>query len=193
MLDWVNIILTSLSMSVDAMTVSAVDSIQEKNMKKIKAILIALAFGLFQFIMPITGYFIGYSFKDILEAYIPWIAFSLLTLLASKSLFDWIKEIRKKDDNKEKEDKKISIFEIFVQAISTSIDALCIGFVYLNLNIYNAILVFAIIGITTFLLSTLTSFCGKLVANKLERWAGLIAAIVFLVIGLKILIEGLIG
>ena len=136
MLDWVNIVLTSLSMSVDAMTVSAVDSIQEKNMKKTKSILIALVFGLFQFIMPIIGYFIGYSFKDILGAYIPWIAFSLLTLLSIKSLIDWIKDRKKKDDGEEV-NKKISILEILVQGISTSIDALCIGFVYLNfINFY---------------------------------------------------------
>ena len=192
MLDWFNIVLTSLSMSVDAMTVSAVDSIQEKNMKKIKSILIALVFGLFQFIMPIIGYFIGYSFKDILEAYIPWIAFSLLTLLSIKSLIDWIKDRKKKDDGEEV-NKKISILEILVQGISTSIDALCIGFVYLNLNIANAMIVFSIIGITTFLLSLLTSIFGNLLANKLEKWAGLIAAIVFLAVGLKILIEGLIG
>lgn len=192
MLDWVNIVLTSLSMSVDAMTVSAVDSIQEKNMKKTKSILIALVFGLFQFIMPIIGYFIGYSFKDILEAYIPWIAFSLLTLLSIKSLIDWIKDRKKKDDGEEV-NKKISILEILVQGISTSIDALCIGFVYLNLNIANAMIVFSIIGITTFLLSLLTSLFGNLLANKLEKWAGLIAAIVFLAVGLKILIEGLIG
>ena len=192
MLDWFNIVLTSLSMSVDAMTVSAVDSIQEKNMKKIKSILIALVFGLFQFIMPIIGYFIGYSFKDILEAYIPWIAFSLLTLLSIKSLIDWIKDRKKKDEGEEV-NKKISILEILVQGISTSIDALCIGFVYLNLNIANAMIVFSIIGITTFLLSLLTSLFGNLLANKLEKWAGLIAAIVFLAVGLKILIEGLIG
>lgn len=192
MLDWVNIVLTSLSMSVDAMTVSAVDSIQEKNMKKTKSILIALVFGLFQFIMPIIGYFIGYSFKDILEAYIPWIAFSLLTLLSIKSLIDWIKDRKKKDEGEEV-NKKISILEILVQGISTSIDALCIGFVYLNLNIANAMIVFSIIGITTFLLSLLTSIFGNLLANKLEKWAGLIAAIVFLAVGLKILIEGLIG
>lgn len=192
MLDWINIVLTSLSMSVDAMTVSAVDSIQEKNMKKTKSILIALVFGLFQFIMPIIGYFIGYSFKDILEAYIPWIAFSLLTLLSIKSLIDWIKDRKKKDDGEEV-NKKISILEILVQGISTSIDALCIGFVYLNLNIANAMIVFSIIGITTFLLSLLTSLFGNLLANKLEKWAGLIAAIVFLAVGLKILIEGLIG
>lgn len=192
MLDWINILLTSLSMSVDAMTVSAVDSIQEKNMKKTKSILIALVFGLFQFIMPLIGYFIGYSFKDILEAYIPWIAFSLLTLLSIKSLIDWIKD-RKKKDEKEEVNKKISILEILVQGISTSIDALCIGFVYLNLNIANAMIVFSFIGITTFLLSLLTSIFGNLLANKLEKWAGLIAAIVFLAVGLKILIEGLIG
>lgn len=192
MLDWFNIVLTSLSMSVDAMTVSAVDSIQEKNMKKTKSILIALVFGLFQFIMPIIGYFIGYSFKDILEAYIPWIAFSLLTLLSIKSLIDWIKDRKKKDEGEEV-NKKISILEILVQGISTSIDALCIGFVYLNLNIVNAMIVFSIIGITTFLLSLLTSLFGNLLANKLEKWAGLIAAIVFLAVGLKILIEGLIG
>ena len=192
MLDWVNIVLTSLSMSVDAMTVSAVDSIQEKNMKKTKSILIALVFGLFQFIMPLIGYFIGYSFKDILEAYIPWIAFSLLTLLSIKSLIDWIKDRKKKDEGEEV-NKKISILEILVQGISTSIDALCIGFVYLNLNIANAMIVFSIIGITTFLLSFLTSIFGNLLANKLEKWAGLIAAIVFLAVGLKILIEGLIG
>lgn len=192
MLDWINIVLTSLSMSVDAMTVSAVDSIQEKNMKKTKSILIALVFGLFQFIMPIIGYFIGYSFKDILEAYIPWIAFSLLTLLSIKSLIDWIKDRKKKDEGEEV-NKKISILEILVQGISTSIDALCIGFVYLNLNIANAMIVFSIIGITTFLLSLLTSIFGNLLANKLEKWAGLIAAIVFLAVGLKILIEGLIG
>lgn len=192
MLDWVNIVLTSLSMSVDAMTVSAVDSIQEKNMKKTKSILIALVFGLFQFIMPIIGYFIGYSFKDILEAYIPWIAFSLLTLLSIKSLIEWIKDRKKKDEGKEV-NKKISILEILVQGISTSIDALCIGFVYLNLNITNAMIVFSIIGITTFLLSLLTSLFGNLLANKLEKWAGLIATIVFLAVGLKILIEGLIG
>ena len=192
MLDWVNIVLTSLSMSVDAMTVSAVDSIQEKNMKKTKSILIALVFGLFQFIMPIIGYFIGYSFKDILEAYIPWIAFSLLTLLSIKSLIDWIKDRKKKDDGEEV-NKKISILEILVQGISTSIDALCIGFVYLNLNIANAMIVFSIIGITTFLLSLITSLFGNLLAKKLEKLAGLIAAIVFLAVGLKILIEGLIG
>lgn len=135
--------------------------------------------------MPVIGYFIGYSFKDILEAYIPWIAFSLLTLLAIKSFVEWIIERKKKEEIKE---KHISIIDIFIQAISTSIDALCIGFVYLYLDVYWALIVFAIIGVTTFVLSILTSFLAHLIAKKLEKWAGLIASLVFFALGLKILI-----
>ena len=100
-MNWINVILTSLSMSVDAMTISAVDGLQEKNMRKTKTISIALLFGLMQFLMPVIGYFIGYSFKDALEAYIPWIAFALLSLLGIKSFVDWLK-----DRKKEKEEVK---------------------------------------------------------------------------------------
>lgn len=40
-----------------------------------------------------------------------------------------------------------------LEDITTAIDALCIGFVYLELSIENAPIVFSIIGITTFVLS----------------------------------------
>lgn len=188
-MNWINVILTSLSMSVDAMTISAVDGLQEKNMRKTKTISIALLFGLMQFLMPVIGYFIGYSFKDALEAYIPWIAFALLSLLGIKSFIDWLK-----DRKKEKEEVKEACLkpgEIFVQGIATSIDALCIGFVYLDLDIPDAVFVFAIIGITTFALSFLTGIFSNKLADKLEKWAGLIAAIVFVCIGLKILLDGI--
>ena len=82
--------------------------------------------------------------------------------------------------------------DILVQAISTSIDALCIGFVYLNLNISSALIMFAIIGVTTFVLPLLTALFANIFTCKLEKYALLIASIVFLIVGLKILIEGLI-
>ena len=98
--DIVNVILTSLSMSVDAMTVGAIDGLEEKDMKMVKVILIALTFGIFQAIMPIIGYFVGFSFKDVLETYIPYIAFTLLLILSIKSLIDFIKELKKKRNKK---------------------------------------------------------------------------------------------
>lgn len=197
--DIVNVILTSLSMSVDAMTVGAIDGLEEKDMKMAKVILIALTFGIFQAIMPIIGYFIGFSFKDVLETYIPYIAFTLLLILSIKSLIDFIKELKERKKQKENNEieivktKKIKVTTILFQGVATSIDALCIGFVFLDYDIPNAMLTFGIIGITTFILTLLTTTFGSKLASKLEKWASLIASIVFLAIGLKILIEGLIG
>lgn len=197
--DIVNVILTSLSMSVDAMTVGAIDGLEEKDMKMVKVILIALTFGIFQAIMPIIGYFVGFSFKDVLETYIPYIAFTLLLILSIKSLIDFIKELKEKKKQKENNEieivktKKIKVTTILFQGVATSIDALCIGFVFLDYDIPSAMLTFGIIGITTFILTLLTTTFGSKLASKLEKWASLIASTVFLAIGLKILIEGLIS
>ncbi len=197
--DIVNVILTSLSMSVDAMTVGAIDGLEEKDMKMVKVILIALTFGIFQAIMPVIGYFVGFSFKNVLETYIPYIAFTLLLILSIKSLIDFIKELKEKKKQKENNEieivktKKIKVTTILFQGVATSIDALCIGFVFLDYDIPNAMLTFGIIGITTFILTLLTTTFGSKLASKLEKWASLIASIVFLAIGLKILIEGLIS
>ncbi len=196
-MDWINISLVSVTMAVDCMTIGATDGIQEPNMKKRKIFFIAFIFGLFQALMPTIGYFIGYYFKDKLEKYIPWIAFTLLVLLGIKNIYEWIKErieAKKNKDNqeaKEEEKKALSIGSIIVQGIATSIDALSIGFVYLNSTIPQALLIFSVIGVVTFLLSLLTTFLGKKIGKWLVRWAGLIAGLVFIGIGLKILLEGI--
>lgn len=162
-------------------------------MKKRKIFFIAFIFGLFQGLMPTIGYFVGYNFKEQLETYIPWIAFSLLTLLGLKNIIEWIKDRIKQ--KKEKEEKKhiLTIPNILVQGVATSIDALALGFVYLSYTITNAMIVFSVIDIVTFLLSLLTIFLGKKIGGWLENWSGLIAGITFIGIGLKILLESILG
>ena len=201
MINWVDCILTSISMSVDAMTVNATNGLNEKGMRLVKMILISLSFGFFQFMMPTIGYFVGYLFRDQLTKWIPWIAFALLLFLGLKSFIDWLKEYRERKKEKEalargenvepRKEKTISFIDILVQSIATSIDALCIGFVYMSYSIPNAMIVFSIIGITTFVLSFLCVFLAKQIAGPLEKWAGLIAALVFVGIGIKILLEGI--
>ena len=199
-MDWINIILVSISMAVDCMTIGATDGIQEPNMKKRKIFFIAFIFGLFQGLMPTIGYFVGYNFKEQLETYIPWIAFSLLTLLGLKNIMEWIKDrIKQKKEkgtpSEAKKEKKhiLTIPNILVQGVATSIDALALGFVYLSYTITNAMIVFSVIGIVTFLLSLLTIFLGKKIGGWLENWSGLIAGVVFIAIGLKILLESILS
>ena len=98
MIDWVNTVSISVSMSLDACSVNAANGIKEENIKPIKLVLISLCFGVAQFLMPLIGYLVGLSFKQYIESFIPWIAFGLLLLLSIKSLIDWIKEIKQKNE-----------------------------------------------------------------------------------------------
>ena len=191
--DILTMILTSASMSIDAMTVNATNGLEEKTIKQGKMVFLSFLFGLFQFGMPVLGYFVGQTFEQYVSAYIPWIGFGLLMLLGIKSLVDWIKETveRKKSGSEEPREKEISVGRMFVEAIATSIDALCIGFAYMWLPIGEAMLFFGVIGITTFILSYLSILLAKWLAKWLQNWAGLLAAAVFMGIAIKILLEGL--
>ena len=191
--DILTMILTSVSMSVDAMTVNATNGLEEKTIKQGKMVFLSFLFGLFQFGMPVLGYFVGQTFEQYVSAYIPWIGFGLLMLLGLKSLVDWIKETveRKKGGSEEPREKEIGVGKMLVEAIATSIDALCIGFAYMWLPIGEAMLFFGVIGITTFILSYLSILLAKWLAKWLQNWAGLLAAAVFMGIAIKILLEGL--
>ena len=189
MIDFVNVSLTSLSMAIDASSVNATNGIKEKNMKIKKMLFISFMFGLFQFIMPTIGYFIGSIFKDRIIKFLPYIAFSLLLLLAIKSFVEWLNE--RKEIEGAIEEKKISFWEIIIQAIATSIDAFCIGFVYLSNSVAEAMIIFSIIGVVAFILPFLSVLLARYIAKYIEKYAGLIAALVFVGIGLKILLEGI--
>ena len=191
--DILTMILTSVSMSVDAMTVNATNGLEEKTIKQGKMVFLSFLFGIFQFGMPVLGYFVGQTFEQYVSAYIPWIGFGLLMLLGLKSLVDWIKETveRKKGGSEEPREKEIGVGKMLVEAIATSIDALCIGFAYMWLPIGEAMLFFGVIGITTFILSYLSILLAKWLAKWLQNWAGLLAAAVFMGIAMKILLEGL--
>ena len=191
--DILTMILTSVSMSVDAMTVNATNGLEEKTIEQGKMVFLSFLFGIFQFGMPVLGYFVGQTFEQYVSAYIPWIGFGLLMLLGIKSLVDWIKETveRKKGGSEEPREKEIGVGKMLVEAIATSIDALCIGFAYMWLPIGEAMLFFGVIGITTFILSYLSLLLAKWLAKWLQNWAGLLAAAVFMGIAIKILLEGL--
>ena len=191
--DILTMILTSVSMSVDAMTVNATNGLEEKTIKQGKMVFLSFLFGIFQFGMPVLGYFVGQTFEQYVSAYIPWIGFGLLMLLGIKSLVDWIKETveRKKGGSEEPREKEIGVGKMLVEAIATSIDALCIGFAYMWLPIGEVMLFFGVIGITTFILSYLSILLAKWLAKWLQNWAGLLAAAVFMGIAIKILLEGL--
>ena len=101
-----------------------------------------------------------------------------------------IKEKDEEDGGNSDDLQKLDIKELFILAIATSIDALAVGitFAFLNVSILPAI---SIIGVTTFLFSVVGVAIGNKFGAKYKSKAELVGGIVLMLIGTKILMEGI--
>ena len=193
-----SIVLSGLSLAMDAFAVSICDGMVYRDLSKRKGMVIPTTFGLFQALMPIIGFYIGLAFSNYIDAFDHWIAFALLLVIGGKMIYDAIKQLRSKEE--EIKEKKYSVPEVLVQGVATSIDALFVGVSFaategLKNSIPNVLVGVAIIGVTTFVISLAGLLIGVKIGNVLKNKSGiatLIGGLVLIGIGLKILIEGLI-
>lgn len=194
------IILIGLSLAVDAFAVSVTDGMCYKNLNKVTSVTIPLTFGIFQAAMPLAGFFLGSLFAKQIDSFDHYIAFFLLLIIGGKMVIDGIKELRSTDG--EVKDKKFFYPEVLLQGVATSIDALATGFALIpmlaqsNIASFHIFWLVAIIGVITFALSSFGLFIGvkigKLFKNK-ACIAEIIGGLVLVGIGIKILVEGIIG
>ena len=185
----------SITMAADAMCAAASDGIKEHDIKLSKGFLIALSFGVFQFIMPVIGYFISFAVYEYIQFYIPWIAFGIMALLGIKSLVDGIKEFKSSinEERNSLDTTKVKPLEIFIQSIATSIDALSVGFTLTasTSNVSEAMLTCGIIGLVTMLLSFLCVIFGKKIGIYIEKYASIISGLIFIALSIKFLVEAI--
>lgn len=87
--------------------------------------LIAFAFGLFQGMMPIIGYFAGQTFSVYIKSLDHWIALILLGFIGGKMVWEAISQMRHPEE--ENCEKTFTLRLLLVQAVATSIDALAVG------------------------------------------------------------------
>jgi putative Mn2+ efflux pump MntP len=180
-----DILLISLSLAMDCLAVSIAVGATSKKPNFFDSLKLGLFFGLFQAIMPLIGWFIGFSFKDIIVNIDHWIAFSLLAAIGIKMLYEAFK--------KEADKKKIDIMRIpvlLILSVATSIDALVVGISLplLNISLYIAIM---LIGSFTFLFSVIGYFIGNKIGNVIGNKVEILGGLILIGIGIKILIEHL--
>ena len=185
-MDFVTILLIGIGLSMDASAVSLAKGMSlDKDKVKKYALILALAFGFFQALMPTIGYFAGNHFAEYIQSIDHWIAFILLSLIG-------INMIKEGKEEKEKKEKihSISFKDILLLAIATSIDALAVGvsFAFLKVNLFEAVIT---IGITTFILSFVCVLFGKKLSSLCEKYAEYLGGIILILLGIKILIEHL--
>ena len=182
------ILLIGLGLSMDAVAVSMSNAMCMPDMKRRQMFQIAGAFGLFQGLMPIAGYFAGSIFASFITKIGGWIAFLLLGYIGGKMLYDGIQ-----DRNKVETVCKAFTFRLLVvQALATSIDALAVGvsFAALRTNIF---LSAGLIALTTFLCSLAAIAIGKRCGDRFGYKAEIFGGVILIAIGIKMLVEMFVG
>lgn len=186
----------------DAFAVSICDGMVYRNITKRKGLLIPLTFGIFQALMPIIGFYIGFGFQQfaIFDSIDHWIGFVLLVIIGGKMVYDGIKELRANDEN-DRELKSFSIPTILLQGVATSIDALFVGFTFntlLNVEFVSNIhlwawIAVAIIGLVTFIISLIGLIIGNRFGKLFQKKAcvaEIIGGVVLVLLGVKMVLSG---
>ena len=183
--------LLAIGLAMDCFAVSIASGIILKRVRMRPMLIMALAFGFFQALMPLLGWIGASFFSHLIENIDHWIAFAILAFLGGRMVLESFK-----DEDCRHEFDPTSLKVVSALAVATSIDALavCVSFAFLGVRSFSSILPsIGIIGFVSFALSFVGLMfgirfgCG--IARKLraELWGG----VILIIIGTKILIEHL--
>lgn len=178
-----DLFILAVGLSMDAFAVSVCKGLSLVKIKPKHMCIAGAWFGGFQALMPLIGYFLGSFFAEMIEKYDHWVAFVLLAIIGG----NMIKESFGKD---EKVNSSMDVKSMLLLAIATSIDALAVGvtFAFLQVQIVPAV---SFIGVITFIFSAVGVKIGSLFGTKYKSKAELFGGIVLVLIGIKILLEGI--
>lgn len=181
----IEIILIALGLSADAFAVSLSAGSSNYKVKGRSAIRLAFHFGLFQALMPIAGWYLGYIIAPIIETIDHWIAFFILSYIGIKMMISGMNtknEIHIKNPSKG--------MTMVMLSVATSIDAFAVGFslALLNLTVWYPSV---IIGIVTLIISLMGIKLGNKLGEKFGKRMEIAGGIILMLIGIQILLSHL--
>ena len=174
----------AVGLSMDAFAVSVCKGLALGKVSLGRACVPGLWFGGFQGLMPLLGWLLGSRFAQYITSVDHLIAFGLLVFLGANML----REARAGES--EGASASLGFGEMLALAVATSIDALAVGitFAFLAVEILPAV---ACIAGTTFVLSAVGVKLGGLFGLRYRAKAQSLGGLILILLGVKILLEGL--
>jgi putative Mn2+ efflux pump MntP len=184
-LELLSILLIAAGLSADAAAVALSAGASNFASDLRSAVRLTFHLGLFQFLMPVLGWYAGMQVEIYIRSFDHWIAFALLSYVGAKMCYSAV--------TNDRAEMKVNITKgapMVLVSVATSIDALAVGLslAFLKVEIIAPSL---IIGTVTFLISFTAYLLGGKLKHKLGRGVELAGGLVLLGIGIKILLEHL--
>jgi len=181
-MDIITILLIAIGLAMDAFAVSVAHGMTTPTQKQKNALIVASFFGVFQMLMPIAGWLVGLVMAELIMGVDHWIAFSLLSVIGAKMIYESLKT----ENNRQ--DSNLRIHTLLMLSIATSIDALMVGLSFAFLQTTLVIPVITI-GLVTFTLSFAGYLFGNAIGKIFKNKIKIIGGIILITIGIKILLE----
>ena len=181
------IFLVGIGLSMDAFAVAICKGLAMPTINRKQTLLIAAYFGVFQALMPLTGWLLGSQFARHVTKMAPWIAFVLLAWIGGNMIRE---SLSKKEEDEEVESAELRHKELCMLAIATSIDALAVGVSFSMVELAIPIgAAAALIGCTTYAISVGGVFVGHIFGARYKNRAEFVGGAILILIGVKILLE----
>jgi len=175
----------AFSLSMDAFAVSLGYALASIRLRSSDMLKLAASFGLFQAGMPLAGWLLADRFVNIIKAWDHWVAFFLLFAIGLHMIYSGFHG----DGTLPQKTDRLSTTTVLVLSIGTSIDAFAAGISFIGIEdipIGNTV---AVIGVVTFIFSTVAMIFGKRLGKSLSSKATLLGGVVLIGVGVKILLE----
>jgi putative Mn2+ efflux pump MntP len=182
---WITVLGISLGLAMDAFAVSVATGLKLRRVTRRHLFRLAFHFGLFQFLMPVIGWYLGRQVAPLIESVDHWIAFGLLALIGGRMLW----EARRAEDSATQIDPTRG-WSLVTLSVATSIDALAagIGLAFLRESIW---IPSATIGVVTATLTAIGIRFGSRMGRRWGRRAEVAGGCVLILIGLRIVVTHL--
>ena len=182
------ILMLGMALATDAFSVTISNTFAFDDHRFSRLMRMPLFFGLFQFGMPLAGYFVGGIAAELIEKYAGIVSLVILGFIGSNMLYSGYKAL-KEDASEEDEEAQqsattLSYGKLLFQAVATAIDAFAVG-VSFRAHSVDIFVASALFGIITAILCTIALFIGKKLGSLLGDRAEMVGGIVLILIGLK--------
>lgn len=183
-MDTIEIIFIALGLAMDAFAVALGVGSSRVAQGIRPAFRLSFHFGLFQFFMPVAGWYIGSTIAPLIESIDHWIAFALLAYVGGKMIHAGFSMKQEPQENRKDPTTGMTLVML---SVATSIDALAVGLslAMLDIDIWYPS---TIIGVITAVLSLAGLRLGHILGSKIGRKMEIVGGIILCIIGIRIVI-----
>ncbi|WP_313993945.1 manganese efflux pump MntP family protein [Lancefieldella parvula] len=187
------ILMLGVALATDAFSVTISNTFAFDDHRFSRLMRMPLFFGLFQFVMPLAGYFVGGIAAELIEKYAGIVSLVILGFIGSNMLYSGYKALKEDASEEDEEEAQqeaqqgattLSYGKLVFQAVATAIDAFAVG-VSFRAHSVDILVASTLFGVITAILCTIALFIGKKLGSLLGDRAEMVGGVVLILIGLK--------